>query len=503
MKPNRTLVVHVSSSVIGDGEIAPPTRGQVWAGPLRFVERGPDDPDVVRIRARLEPSDTPPIRQHTEGAESPPRWEWSGLLRGDGWTASWRGFVPRAGEVELTGQFWGTFGYDTDGRVRGRVMRVQMATDRYRRTADSGWRPVPGPSRLREVDAAPQFFDDRLVPTGEEDVAHREGSVRVELDLDDVPPLPVRPSVVPGDVSCAGGAMWVADTALPIVMRVSEGIVTRFLLPGAVGVERRVHATPSGCWVTGADGTIWVAAGAAPVRVDDRDVPAGDVVGDTLLACTGSSTWTLFRPGVDPIDVETAAGRVTSVVKHGDSVYAVVVQGAKASARVVRVSDAGESTVGPAVPLLPRGHGEPFLLGDPLRLVRGVDVGWVQEDLSVRDDGEWGGRPLVGGQAGPVSWTVGHVPDGSSRTGWWPLPRPVDADRSVLSWLLTLHDSSTLEPLTSVTIPTSVPRVVFDGTGVLVVGNGLKRVRIDAPLMDSGEDVDAALLWDEADGPLL
>ena len=83
------------------------------------------------------------------------------------------------------------------------------------------------------------------------------------------------------------------------------------------------------------------------------------------------------------------------------------------------------------------------------------------------------------------------------------MPRPVDADRSVLSWLLTLHDSSTLEPLTSVTIPTSVPRVVFDGTRVLVVGNGLRSFRVDAPLMDSGEDVDAALLWDEADGPLL
>jgi len=45
--------------------------------------------------------------------------------------------------------------------------------------------------------------------------------------------------------------------------------------------------------------------------------------------------------------------------------------------------------------------------------------------------------------------------------------------------------------------------VVLDGTGVPVFGNGLKSVRIDAPLMDSGEDVDAALLWDEADGPLL
>ncbi|MBM7415540.1 MULTISPECIES: hypothetical protein [Nocardiaceae] len=44
---------------------------------------------------------------------------------------------------------------------------------------------------------------------------------------------------------------------------------------------------------------------------------------------------------------------------------------------------------------------------------------------------------------------------------------------------------------------------MFDGTRVLAVGNGLRSFRIDAPLMDSGEDVDAALLWDEADGPLL
>ncbi|MDJ0396249.1 hypothetical protein QMK17_23355 [Rhodococcus sp. G-MC3] len=63
MTGSRTLVVHIASSVIGDGEIAVPQVGAVLTGPLRFVEMPDAAPDVVRIKARLEPSSQVPILQ--------------------------------------------------------------------------------------------------------------------------------------------------------------------------------------------------------------------------------------------------------------------------------------------------------------------------------------------------------------------------------------------------------------------------------------------------------
>lgn len=498
MRRNRTLVVRVSSSVIGDGEIAPPTMNEILTGPLTFVELPEDCADAVRIRALLMPSGTDPILQYT-GQGSPRRWQWTGLLRGDGWTASWRGFVPRTGEVELTGRFWGTFGHDTEGRFRGRVTRVQMAAERYRRSGRHGWEHVPGFGQVRDVDSAPRFFgvDALLECTG--DTTELEDSVRVELDLDDVPALPVRPSVVPGDVSTCRAAMWVVDASLPIILCLdADQKVRRYLLSGNVGTSRQVHATPSGCWATGSDGTYWLPTGSEPIRVDDQPVAVGAAVGDSMLAMTGTSTWRLYSPDADVLGVDAVAGFVTSVAVQGNSVHAVVRPERESHVRVVRVSESGESMIGPEIPLLPRRHGEPYLLGSPLRLVRGSDVGLLQSDLSVRNDGQLGERLSYGGQAGRVAWTVGHVPDGSSTSGWWPLPGPVEHDYRTSSWLLTLHDAATLEPSTSVVVTSHRPRVVVDGEQLIVVGRGIRRFDIDSPLMDHGEELDVARLWEQS-----
>lgn len=488
----RVLVVRIESSVIGDGEIAVPRRGEVLTGPLRFVETAADVPHAVRVRAQLVPSERPPIWQYT-GEGTPRRWEWSGLLRGDGWTASWRGAVPRTGQVDLTGVFWGTFGYDTEGRFRGRVTRVRMASERYERRGAGGWYPVPGHHQLREVDAAPRFFGP-----GEElqdgDTADVEATVVVDLDLDDVPALPVRPELVPGDVSAAGGVLWVMDSALPVVLRIdADDRATRVVLPGAIGTPQRVHATPSGCWVTGGDGTFWVTEGADPVRVDDQPVVAGAAAGESLVACTGAEVWRQYSPGREPVDLPAAAGYVSSMVAVGDSAYAVVLRRGESALRVVRVSASGECTVGPAVPLLPRGHGNPYLLGDPLRVVRGVDVGVVQPDLSLREERELPKHRLGGGITDGVSWTVGHPPDGTTSAGWWPLPGPARVDRTQQYWMLTLHHPSSLEPVTSVPVASSMPRIAVRELGGVYLSDGaVRRFRTDSPVMAEPEVIDVA-----------
>ncbi|WP_241665936.1 hypothetical protein [Prescottella subtropica] len=116
-RDRRVLTVLVEELAIEDGEIPPPRVGEVLAFPLRFVEYPADDGDTVTVRGLLEPSGRPPVLQRT-GDDTPRRWEWSGLLHGDGWTASWRGFRPLTGRVD--GRVpWG--GVNRDPRFRDRV----------------------------------------------------------------------------------------------------------------------------------------------------------------------------------------------------------------------------------------------------------------------------------------------------------------------------------------------------------------------------------------------
>ncbi len=491
MTGSRTIVIRIGSSVIGDGEIAVPRRGEVLAGPLQFVETDADAPHAVRVRAELVASDRPPVWQYT-GEETPRRWEWSGLLRGDGWTASWRGAVPRTGQVDLTGVFWGTFGYDTEGRFRGRVTRVRMASERYERRGAGTWYSVPGHYRLREVDTAPRFFG--LGETEHDGgSADMETSVVVDLDLDDVPALPVRPALVPGDVSAAGGVVWVVDSTLPVVLRIdADDRATRVMLPGAIGTPRRVHATPSGCWVTGQDGAFWVTEGADPVRVDDQPVVAGATAGESLVACTGTEVWRHYLPGREPIDLAAVAGHVSSIVVVGDCAYAAVLPRGRSELHLVRVPASGECTVGSAIPLVRNRHRKPFLMGDPLRMVHGADVGVVEPDLSVRGERIFARHPVGGGRTDELSWTVTPTPNGTS-AGWWPLPGPVVVDRTRASWVLTVHDPASLEPVTSVPVSTHAAWVAAGADGaVFVIDSAVRRFRTDGPVMAEPEVIDVA-----------
>lgn len=188
MSRHRTLAVQIDELAIEDGEIPPPKIGAMLEFPLQFRELPAENVDTVIIRAVLTANGRPPIFQDA-GVDSARGWQWSGVLRGDGWEASWRGFRPRSGHVELTGRFYGTLSYDIMSRVRGRVTRVQLVSTRYRRPPDShGWAIVPGHRSLREVTESPRFFDTDVFMRDDVYEVDRESGVWIELDLDDVPP---------------------------------------------------------------------------------------------------------------------------------------------------------------------------------------------------------------------------------------------------------------------------------------------------------------------------
>lgn len=209
MSAPRTMTVHIPVFMIGDGSSGPVEIGSVLEGPLDVREVSPIDPDAVTIRAKSIPSgEKPRWSCIPEGA--PARWMCTGFLRGDGWSAAWRGSSPRTACIEVSGRFEYGFNYATDGRFRGRVTRARVATERYRQDSDGRWVPVPGHRVERDIERADRFIDGEPVSdTGRENV---DMDAAVIVDLDHVPPLPPRPSIVPGGVFAAGTTIWVVDS---------------------------------------------------------------------------------------------------------------------------------------------------------------------------------------------------------------------------------------------------------------------------------------------------
>lgn len=497
MTSRRTLVVQIEEIAIEDGEIAPPRVGEVMSFPLRFVELPESAGDVVTVRVPLEPSTRPPIMQYT-GEDTPRSWEWSGLLRGDGWTASWRGFRPLTGQVELTGRFFGVLGYDTDGQARGRVTRVRIVSARFRRRTQGGWEIQPGHRRLRDVDAAPRFFDRDALFESESDEADSEIGALIDLDLDDVPELPTRPSIVPGDVSAASGVLWVADSSLPLVVSIgADHVVGEHVLPAAIGKSRRIWATPSGCWVTGADGVFRCEQGEPPTQVDDTDVQVAAVLGETLLVCRPDGGWVVHAPERDRIDVEGPEGHVVSVVAENGR-FTAAVQVGDSTLRLVRIDPAGGTTRGPALVQAGRQYRK-FLAGSPLRLFGGDQAALVRDDLTLGATHTLPKALWRGGQVGPFVWFTDHPPDGTGRFGWWPLAGPTTYDRTRQRWLFTLLDGRTLEPVSSTPVFATNPGVTIDDAGtVLLIADGLRA--IPRVTMQWPDRIDVEALLDEGRG---
>lgn len=109
MRRHRTLLVHVAEMSVMDKAMPPPRVGAVTEFPLCFSEirSSPSDApkrDVVTVRGVLDLDARGPSHV-ADSTASEGRWWWTGVLRGDGWSATWHGERPRTGYVEVSGQF--------------------------------------------------------------------------------------------------------------------------------------------------------------------------------------------------------------------------------------------------------------------------------------------------------------------------------------------------------------------------------------------------------------
>ncbi|GGF18588.1 hypothetical protein [Williamsia phyllosphaerae] len=478
----RTLTVLVDELLIEDGAIPPPRVGSISSLPLRFSEQSPGDDRTTVIRALLEPHRTTPRADDAD-------LSWSGLLRGDGWTAEWSGDRPRVGHVELTGRFVSLYEIGSSPPdVRGLVTRIRLVTVEYRATGHNPphWEPTPGfPTSIgADLDAAPRFFErpaDLESPYDEAASIDVPVGVLVDLDLDDVSPPAPRPDVVPGDVSCAGDTVWTVDTHLPVVVRLDAGgTATQHVLPGAIGSHaRRVHATPTGCWVVGTDGVYRCEMETRPRLIAGDPVSVSAVVGETLLTCTHDSGWWLHTPGCVPLAIDDCPGSVSAATGFHDRFLLVVVTDKRRDERemayrMVRVSVAGDVEIGP-VQALPDNHDRPRLGGDPVHVISGSDIAEVHDNLTVGAVTRLPHMRFGGGGAGRLLWTVSHPSGRTGCVGRWPIGPSDEAGDTRQYWMLELRDPATMEVVHTAPIFTSGPRVASDASGrIWVVADGLR-----------------------------
>ncbi len=521
-RPQTRLPVLVTAVSIEDGETPPPEVGAVAVFPLLFEEMpaDPADPSIVTLRAAAEPlhSGKPALQRPGDGRQW---WDWTVLLRGVGWTATWYTRRPVLGQVEVTGRLIGDLSYATTGRIRGRVRRIRVASDRYRREVDqphSPFRPVPGTRRYRQVTTSPRSFAHVARPTGPDPLVERihEVGVLVDLDLTDVPPPPLRPSVIPAAISAHDSDLWIADRELPLVVHLdADRRVREYIVPGQIfdtppaDRTRSVWAHADGCWVGGWDGIFHCTRGGTVEAITDTPIRDGAAHAQTLLAVAvpdrGAAELILARPGQDLVRHPAEQwGDLESMTTCEDGFVLLFRRrdpstGVLGAARLVRVDLHATVTVG--APLETAGMSyRPFLTGLPPTIVDGTFAYRVLDDLTLAQPNSLPDHVLGGGQIDDLLWIVGHPPDGSGRGRWWPLPGPAvyPADHHQY-WLFTRLDPVTWEPIASIPIRSPRPDVTIDGAGTVWVTaagvHALPRQHMNPPeLLDVAELLDRSRL---------
>lgn len=481
----RTLTVLIDRLAVEDGQIEPPVVGAVTSFPLLFIESVGTQPDSMTVRATLEPGKRGPV----EGKS----WSWYGLLRGDGWTATWTGPRPRTGLVEVTGQFVGVIGIDATGRVRGRVTRVDVVTEYWNRVdTRERWTPVAGRRDYRAVDRSPRFFDDQRYDDPPE-VARVEVGALITIDLDDVPELPLRKNFVAGSVSAHRTRLWAVDNQLPLLLHMDENSTpTTHLIPAPVAWQRSLWATPSGCWVSGSDGIYRVDADA---ETGERVSALGPVMcavhGELLLACSAAGPWQILAPGCEPVAVDCDGIPIGAVADQDSFVVLLEVRESDHTRlRLVRISLTGDCTPGPLLPAISRlGTSMTQLVGDPLTVAHENGFTAITTDL-----GAGRTRPVPrtffdAGAVGKYLWTIAHPPHPTSKT-WWPLEGPTEYDTSRGQfWMLTILDRLTLQPVHTAAVLTPQPSVTCDSSGTIWLAAAGELLRIP--------DVGGTMQWPE------
>jgi hypothetical protein len=245
-----------------------------------------------------------------------------------------------------------------------------------------------------------------------------------------------------------------------------------------------VFATPSGCWVNGCDGAYRILHGQPAEKVFDglgRRVVA--VNSESALVHVGDGKWELRTPGSEPVAVQIPPGLFYGVVVDGDGFVGVhqIESTFDADVRLVRVTGAGDVTIGPVLPAMVAPHGGDrhwVLAGSPLRLFCGSQTAVVvREDLSADSPIRLPENPLSAGPVGDLIWVVTHPPhaDSNGLAAAWPLSEPTVYDTSRGQfWLLTLLDSHTLSPVGSFPVHETRPKVARSDDGTIwTAGNRL------------------------------
>lgn len=466
MRRPRRLRVRVYEMSVGDNALPPPRVGTVTDFPVSFDEAGsPYDPgrrrdaEIMTIRGELELRDTEPF-EYRDDDSGTSHWMWRGLLRGDGWTATWTGPRPLTGPVELTGYFGSSLNYDHPGRVRGRITRVRIISQASRCVGDTWELAEDAPCHYRDVDLAPAFHHE-AEPFDIGGVRYHDVATLIDLDLDDVPPRTLRPQVLPGDASSVDNAVWVADSELPIVARIdtSTDHATEYVLAGRGDTFRRVAATPSGCWVAGRDALHRITHGAGAYRVTDDGACWSAASGETLLAQHVSGVWMIHTPDGPPrpVDVpdDELIGNIGIDSSTGDFIFLMRwATDEERWLRLVRVSPSGDVRVGPGFAPPDRRGGWPFFAGTrALRMFYGGVVVTINDDLTLGPPDRLPKEPIIGGAFGDRVWILTFRARRFSddlRTQWWPLPTPDDPSTPLpTDALLTILDPTTLTPQTS------------------------------------------------------